>query len=159
MKKGILVYTKEDAEINKWFISHITEELKSKGIELKLLIYGEKLPENIDFCINRSRFSDINKELEKKGIRCFNNGKTVEIANDKWETYKLCKALSVPVMETKEGTCFETEELPFVLKSKDGHGGSEVMLITERKIPVPDIERYIVQKVSSEKGLDVRVYV
>ena len=31
MKNGILVYTREDAELNKWFISHLTEELEKYG--------------------------------------------------------------------------------------------------------------------------------
>lgn len=164
MKKGILVYTKEDAKINKWFISHLSDELKNFGAEIELFIYDGrgKLPENIDFCVNRSRFCCVNEELERKGIRCFNNAKTVKTANDKWLTYLLCREFEIPVMETRTIENGFAGEFPYVIKSRNGHGGSEVFLLEDEEqqktLELKNPLGYIVQKMCSSPGTDVRVY-
>lgn len=169
--KGILVYTKEDAVVNRWFIGHLIEVSKNYGAELSLIIHndssffdGQKY-ENVDFCINRSRLSIVNKVLEAQGVPCFNNLQTVEIANDKYKTYLLCKELSLPVMNT----CLYTKEnlsnftFPCVLKSVNGHGGQEVFLLeneeSAERLMLSQDKTYILQELASHKGEDVRVYV
>lgn len=164
MKKGILVYTKQDASVNKWFISHISGELKKFGAELELFILDKQaeLPSDIDFCINRSRYYKVNEAYDKKGIPCFNNEKTVKTANDKWLTYLLCKELGIPVMKTEIFSGGYDVNYPFVLKSRNGHGGSEVELIENNnqlggdKLCNPS--GYIAQEKCSDVGVDVRVY-
>lgn len=169
--KGLLVYTKEDAVINRWFIGHLIETAKSLGTELSLVIHNDaeifdaERYKEIDFCINRSRLSIVNKALDEKGIHCFNNLKTVEIANDKYKTYELCKSLGVPVMET---CLFSTETLrsfkfPCVLKAVSGHGGSEVFWLNSADsvdgLKLSEDKTYILQEPSSQTGVDVRIYV
>lgn len=164
MKKGILVYTEHDAGINKWFISHLTDELKKHGAELELFILDKhsELPENIDFCVNRSRFSEISKVYEEKEVLCFNNEKTIRIANDKWLTYLLCKELEIPAMKTEIFDGKQKMNYPFVLKSRNGHGGSEVELIeSEAELSGKEFlnpSGYIAQEKCSDAGVDVRVY-
>ncbi len=168
--KGLLVYTKEDAVVNHWFIGHLIEVAKGLGAELSLVVHNHR--ENfhvekygdVDFCINRSRLTIVNKVLEEKGVPCFNNLKTVEITNDKYKTYELCKELSVPVMET----CLYSEEtlqktaFPCVLKAVSGHGGSEVFWLENsdsiENIKLSEDKKYILQKPCSHTGVDVRVY-
>lgn len=169
--KGLLVYTKEDAQVNRWFIGHLTEIAGMLGAELSLVIHNDSSDfeladcSEIDFCINRSRLSDVNKTLEAKGIPCFNNFNTVDIANDKYKTYCLCKELGVPVMETQlfSQEAVSSAEYPFVLKAVSGHGGSEVYWISNagglENINISADKTYIVQKPSSCTGLDVRAYV
>ncbi len=168
--KGLLVYTKEDAVVNRWFIGHLIEVAKELGAELSLAVYNDSDSFNaekygdVDFCINRSRLSIVNKVLEANGVPCFNNLKTVETANDKYKTYELCKALSVPVMDT----CLYSEEalqeiaFPCVLKSVSGHGGSEVFWLENsdslENIKLSEDKKYILQKPCSHTGIDVRVY-
>lgn len=165
MKKGILIYKAEDAKVNEWFISHLTEKIKKNNIQLDLFIEDGKteIPENIDFCINRSRNSSVNEALEMKGVRCFNNKQTVEIANDKWLTYLLCKEEKISVMETEKADNFSTCKFPAVVKSRNGHGGSEVfMLNSEEDLVKMDFSNpfgYIFQKPCSCIGVDVRIYV
>ncbi len=169
--KGLLVYTKEDAQVNNWFISHLMETSKLLGAELSLVLHNDRdyfnaeEYEDIDFCINRSRLSVVNKVFESKGVPCFNNLKTVDTANDKYKTYLLCKSLSLPVMET---CLLSTEALkeftfPCVLKSVSGHGGSEVFWLScaddIERIKISAHNTYILQKPSSCIGVDVRVYV
>lgn len=169
--KGLLVYTKEDAVVNRWFIGQLIEISADMGIELSLYLQNDNVnfafddAENIDFCINRSRYDVVNKFFECRGIPCFNNGKTVGIANDKYKTYLLCKSLGVPVMDT----CLYTPEnacvlgFPCVVKSVSGHGGSEVYWSESIEelgaLPLDDNKQYILQKPCSDKGVDVRVYV
>lgn len=68
------------------------------------------------------------------------------------------------VMETEEGF---SEKLPFpyVLKSVDGHGGSEVFLVKTKeeknklKAEYSSGRRFVSQKLCSSPGRDFRVYV
>ncbi len=169
--KGLLVYTNKDAQINKWFINRLIEEAKKLGAELSLVLcddadaFDAKLYEKYDFCINRSRFAQINHKLDSFGVPCFNNAKTIEVANDKYKTYKVCKGLDVPVMET----CLFSKEkadsisYPCVLKSTSGHGGQEVFWLDNKEdlqnIVLDCDKQYILQKPCSHTGVDVRVYV
>ncbi len=169
--KGLLVYTTKDAQVNGWFINHLIEEAEKLGAELELVLcddavaFDAKLYENYDFCINRSRFHEINCKLKAFGVRCFNNTKTIEIANDKYKTHELCRALGVPVMETclftKESA--ESIEYPCVLKSVSGHGGKEVFWLESKEdlqsTTLEPHKQYILQKPCSHTGVDVRVYV
>ncbi len=169
MLKGLLLYTAVDAERNRWFIGHLTETAKRYGIDLTLEICGEMLPDDkaesflqYDLCINRTRYFNINALLEEGGVRCFNNRKTVMTANDKWLTYKLCLELDIPVAHTRTADDLPTD-YPYVLKSRNGHGGSQVYMIKDPSdldpIDLREGGGYIAQEVASTVGVDVRVYV
>ena len=171
MNKGLLLYTQNDARVNTWFIEHLIDESKTRGIELTFREFAPDLFANgtdwdqYDFCINRTRFASVNKELEAKNIRCYNNLRTVTVANDKWLTFLLCRELGIPTADTLE--LKDPESLgfddPFIIKSRNGHGGSEVFWISGKddmnKIELANAGGYIVQKPVSEPGVDVRVYV
>ncbi|MBQ8001629.1 MAG: hypothetical protein IJ298_10650 [Ruminococcus sp.] len=169
--RGLLVYTQEDAQVNRWFIGHLIDIAKEAGVELSLVIHNDGSDfhladyDSVDFCINRSRLSIVNKVLEEKGIPCFNNFDTVNIANDKYKTYCLCRELSVPVMDT----CLYSREavecfgFPCVLKSVSGHGGSEVYWLESaedlEELELSEEKQWILQKPASCTGVDVRIYV
>lgn len=171
MNNGLLLYTKNDAKVNKWFIEHLINVSKTKGIELSFSELNKDLFINstnfnqYNFCINRTRFSAVNNILESNNIRCYNNSRTVTVANDKWLTFSLCKELGIPTADTLILNNVETIdfEYPFIIKSRNGHGGSEVFWINKKndlnKFVFANESGYVVQKPVSNLGVDVRIYV
>lgn len=172
MIKGLLIYNESDAQLNKWFIEHLIEVSKSNGIELSFCIFNQELFAHntgyfnqFDFCINRTRNSSVNVFFDTHNIRCFNNLKTVSVSNDKWLTYLLCKEIGIPTIETVQLNDTSNIELdyPFIIKSKNGHGGSEVFWINGsmdlNKLELNNENGYIAQKPVSDIGIDVRIYV
>lgn len=161
-----MFYTFSDAEKNAWFIRRMKEEGARRGHLLSLYLvdknWGERDFSACDFCINRSRISSLSKEAEQQGKISINNEKTVRIANDKWKTYRMLNKLGLPCMDTFLPG--EEPPFPFVVKSRDGHGGSEVFLVRDAK----EYGRikwqlgrtpYILQSFCDEPGVDVRAYV
>lgn len=170
--RGLLIYDTEGAERNSWFINRLCESMKLYGHGLDLVIYesDDDLGDAsaYDFAIVRTINPRINRHIEDLGIPCFNNYATSRIANDKWQTYLFAREVGVPVMDTAQITTYNEAArafgTPFVLKAVDGHGGSEVFLVdNEQKckelLSLLQNRRTIAQKLSSEVGIDMRVYV
>ena len=74
MKKGLLIYDRVDASVNKWFTGRLTELAREKNIDLELFICDgrnadlEKF-ESIDLCINRSRYAELSEFFEADMVR------------------------------------------------------------------------------------------
>ena len=170
--RGLLIYDNEGKRRNEWFIRRLTEAARLRGHSLELVIYPEELElsyaKDFDFAIVRTIRPDLNEKLEALGVPTFNASLTSRIANDKWQTYLSMRELGVSVMDTllftnycEAAAIFGT---PFVLKAVDGHGGSEVFLVeNEHKckelLSLLQNKRLIAQRLSSEAGVDMRVYV
>ncbi len=158
---GWLIYDQIGASRNQWFIHRLIDEAKTYSVDLQLRLMDEietaPLP---DFAIVRTIAPKVNQRLEAQGVRTVNNYKTANAACDKWETYLLCKKLGLPVLETslaEEGT----GEFPKVLKARNGHGGSEVFWVENRKQVQAKTEKekkYILQRPSDTLGRDMRIY-
>lgn len=171
MMKGVLIYNRADALKNEWFIGHLMEAADICGIRLELLIHDEqvtnpqRLPAHCDFCINRTRRFEVSLQYEKQGVRCYNPSSTVKAANDKWLTYQSCRNLGIEVMPTvrMDGSHTPPYEYPFIIKARNGHGGSEVFWIkNEKELQAFSFRNpggYIAQEPASNLGLDVRIYV
>ena len=169
MKKGLLIYDRVDISVNKWFTAHLTELAGERGIDLQLFVCDGRETrldgfEDIDLCINRSRYAELSEFFEKKGVPSFNNSKCIRTANDKWLTYQLGKKADVPVMETVEITDKDSIPLtyPCVVKSRNGHGGSEVFWVKDKtdldSLELSNKSGYIAQAPVSQVGVDVRIY-
>ncbi len=167
---GWLIYDEIGANRNRWFIDRLIMLAKQKGINLKLILSADNWKANedftkLDFAIVRTIDPMINRFFEDFGIRTFNNYVTSSVANDKWKTFQVAKELSIPTMDTVLiSEKFKPSVYPFVLKSRNGHGGSEVYLINDefeyrKRLQNIDPQNYIAQKVSSKIGFDMRVYV
>lgn len=173
---GWVIYSREDAEKNKGFIRMLKEDFDQYDVELKLVILEEiDKPEvfvknaNIDFAINRSRNSYIAELLEKREIRVFNNSMVTDIANNKGKNYKYLEGIVpfLPIIYQREviGSHESIRDFtyPYVIKSCCGHGGSQVFLVhneDEKKQALSKIkDKYVIQKLCSDIGKDVRVYV
>ena len=159
---GWLIYDSVGVKRNEWFINRLLLQAKSAGLHLQLRttdedLFARDLP---DFALVRTIAPSLSKRLQDSGVRVFNNAETAEIANDKYKTYLLCKALDLPVLETTDGADLG---YPCVVKSVDGHGGVEVFWADTEKDKAQAIARlknkpYILQKPCKVKGRDMRVY-
>ena len=171
---GLLFYDEIGAKRNRWFIERLIDVAAECGCELRLVVTSD-VDVALSFCEPRPNFAIVrtispmlSHSLEALGIPTFNNARTAEIANDKWLTYLYAEELGVPVMHTEEITesagKIHSLVYPFVVKAVDGHGGSEVFLVNNTEeckqiLAKNPNKRFIAQELSSEPGIDMRVYV
>ena len=162
---GWLIYTPQGARRNEWFIQRLIEESAKRNMALRLVLAENPcdLPkdETPDFAVCRAMNYAINAELENRGVRTFNNAKTAKIAGDKWETYLLCKRLNIPVLPTVLAEKRGNDKYPQVVKSRFGHGGSEVFWAetqTQAQDRIDKKDTYILQQPCETLGEDTRVY-
>ena len=168
--RGLLFYDSVGAKRNEWFIARLIESAKDRGLTLDLVIKNKgddlALPYHPDFAIVRAINPALSEHLEALGIKVFNNSLTARIANDKWQTYLFARELGIRVMPTE--AIISGSDVPDftdqrVVKSVDGHGGSEVFLVNNLKeckeiLSLHQNKRFISQPLSSEPGVDMRVY-
>lgn len=173
--RGILLYDEAGAKRNAWFIERLIECAKARECELELVITSDgfdakalaELDPKPDFALVRVIAPEINRTLEEIGIRTFNNYLTSKVANDKMKTHFYAVMMNVPTMETRSLNGNELRiptEYPKVIKSVDGHGGSEVFLVKNAEeckeiLSLYPNKHFIAQELSSEPGIDMRVYV
>lgn len=184
---GYLVYHKEEAEKNRGFIELFQIEGKTAGFDFFLVGSREykdmPLP---DVVINRTREPTVSQWYERRGVPVFHSSFLTEIGNNKWKTLQFFKnrlpaSLTArdfaPVTAILEGSQTLSAEwfgkqgwgegvTDLVLKTVDGHGGSEVRL-AERATPMglkklarqfPGRELIVQRRVDSDSK-DVRVYI
>ena len=168
--RGLLIYDDVGRNRNEWFISRLIECAKARGCDLELVIYEEGIDNALsplpDFAIVRTINPNLTARLEELGIPTYNNSATSRIANDKWQTYLLAKKLGIEVMDTMQTDSVSSDRItyPKVLKTVDGHGGSEVFLVKSAEEYAEKLTRLsgkttIVQEMCDEPGVDMRVYV
>ena len=162
MLKGYLVYDHENAEKNTWFIENFINSAKDYDFNVELIYTDEiERKELPDFAVVRAISPKTNEYYQQKKVKVFNNYITNFTANDKYRTYQLAKILKIPTTYTVKAE--EELEYPFVLKSVDGHGGSQVFMVTDdesyqqAKLQL-DGKTCIKQRVCSDVGKDLRVY-
>lgn len=149
---GYLFYDVKDIERNQSFISWLIETAERAGITLTLQGHNAyKDLEPPDFIINRSRYYEISDYFN---VPSFNEAQVTRIANDKFLTYEFFKDI-VPMKRTSKIPFF-----PSIVKSTDGHGGTEVFLANdETDLHLDDCKEYIYQEINSVLGKDLRVYI
>lgn len=134
------------------------------GREPVLFYEGERV-EKPAMVIARTRDFRLSRMLERMGIKVCNSSYVCEVCNDKAITYQVVAELGIPVMETYfDEAGMQRLEYPYVVKSVDGHGGTEVFLVkndVEEKQYLQQLKdhRFVVQRLASDTGIDVRVYV
>lgn len=163
MKKGLIIYCINEKERNIFFINKCLQEFKKANIDLRYIDEEEVINylnnNSVNFAIYRGRNEKLIKDLENKKIRVFNNYLTNKTANDKYLSYLLFKDLKLKAITSY----LDKEELsfPYVIKSRNGHGGQEVFLINKEddlKVVNTLNKSFIYQRYIVNKG-DVRLYI
>jgi len=168
--QALLIYSKKDVDKNKKFIDICGQFFKTRNIQMKLIIIEKNsIPtecENVILAINRSRNAKISRELLDKGVPVYNSPKVTDICNDKWKTYMWARERNIPLVKTALTLEELEEEFPVVVKSRNGHGGSEVFLVHDYEQYTDainkvqgGIENIIVQPFVNTGGRDIRTYV
>ncbi|ARJ37834.1 hypothetical protein SporoP8_02380 [Sporosarcina ureae] len=157
--KGAVYYNVKEVMRNQAFIDDLLKEAKYLDIELKLITDSPTEP--LDFILFRDRDPNLTLKLEQAGYRMFNRASVQKIANDKLRTFELATLLGISVVPTFKADQLPT--LPFVLKTRGGHGGSEVFLCesvqqTEDILNQFDHNELIAQPFIESNATDVRVF-
>ncbi len=175
-----LLYDKRDIERNKEYIDKYFTACRKRGISLRLMteedlsvcvsntrITFRNLGGELDFpdaVINRTRSFNLAKRLELVGCRVFNNSDVTLLGNDKELALSYVKNLGIDIMPYRSGADFDFDTFPCIMKSVDGHGGTEVFWADGAKT-YADLSRKfagrrtLLQEPASDIGKDLRVYV
>lgn len=132
-----LIYDSVRLARNRWFAETLTEKCARRGwkLEMKLLEeFQEWSPETVgqdrpDAVFMRCTSPEFSRRYEEAGVRVFNSACVSEITNDKLKTFRHFSPLGIPMMASRELDPASLPPFPFVLKSRDGHGGSEVFCV------------------------------
>ena len=195
-----LIYEKREGEKNLGFIRLFQEAGKEAGFSFFFVLKEEyqkrELPELV---LNRTRDAKVSLWYEKRGVRVVHGSRLVSIGNDKWKTIQYIIEYdrkrgflhSDNLTVFREGRLPDTIFLPgfqkelfmkeiweqgwhkgedLVLKSVDGHGGSEVFLLpcTEIRRNSPEMmaafdllsgKDCIVQERIKSDAKDLRIYI
>ena len=144
------------------------------------------------FAIMRDINPGLSANLEKLNMRVFNSATVSAICNDKYATYKYMEeknlAPFMPMMLLTDYLGLEQKEFPIVLKSRAGHGGTEVFWVDNHlelqsiikgealacapvdgevtgasaggdALACERLSDFLMQKPCDTPGIDVRVYV
>ena len=130
--KGYVYYSKDESIRNRAFIEDLINEAALIDIELRLIVDDEQPNPHADFILFRDRNPEKAISFEQQGFRVINRAEVNRIANDKWLTFELALLLGIPTVPTKKVSVIEDiAEYPIVLKTTDGHGGTEVELYND----------------------------
>ena len=165
MLSGLIIYSSKDKERNHYFINKCLGFFADKDVSV---VYKDEkdvfdyLRKNVvHFVIYRGRDYELVEQLERLGIKCFNNSYTNKIANDKFLTCKFLNEQNIPCIQSYESPD-EIGCYPTVMKSIDGHGGQEVFLVSSRQqaeaISKRLKKRFVYQQFYKNNG-DLRLYV
>lgn len=127
--KGHVYYSAAEAKRNRGFIDDLMKHALMMDISMTLLVDVQEPDNDADFILFRDRNPALSEKWESAGHRMFNRSEVNKIANDKLRTFELAALLGVPVVPTKKAkSVVDVSSFPVVLKTIDGHGGTEVFL-------------------------------
>lgn len=128
MTRCWILYDRDDLMINGFFAGRLLESASDLGMCTRIVTTDDIPDGTPDAVINRSRDWRLAESFEEKGAVVFNGSEASRICNDKLETYRMADAVGVPHLPVS----IPGEDLPpgprWVVKSRTGHGGSEVFM-------------------------------
>lgn len=158
MRTAYIIYYEQEAQKNSAFIEMLRNESAKYDIELRYISFENvnimsdskfmKTFKSAVFVINRTREYKLSRRFENIKIKVFHSSKITELGNDKFKTYLYLKDYfkthPAPVSDKEwiaETVLVKSYELKdalakytgkdYVIKSVDGHGGSEVFLLKD----------------------------
>ena len=130
--KVLILYNKEDALKNREYIELFEGEFKKRDVDFAP-VYTDELEktELPDILINRARSLRAAYFFEERGVRVSNPPEITRLGNDKYYAYERAEEKGIAVMNTS----LDPAKLPCpcVIKTLDGHGGSEVFLAADEE--------------------------
>lgn len=158
-----ILYDQCDLGKNRFFAERLREYASDCGFDARI-VTSEMLPDGCpDAVVSRTRDWSLTCRLESLGAKVFNPSSVSRICNDKSETYRFAESLGIPILARS----LPGEPLPpgppWVVKSRTGHGGTEVFLARNP----PEIGRIagsmgspcLIQEMAPVPGRDMRAYV
>ena len=145
----------------------IEENPKLIIIDKPFFLYESKILDIPSFVINRTNNYFVAKQFESIGVRVFNNSTVSRIANNKYLSYLYVSNCHLPILNTllydKNNDILDLD-FPIIVKSLDGKGGKDVYYCNDKNSYTKSISsinsnQFIVQKVASDLGKDLRVYI
>ena len=164
MIRGWLLYERDDAKLNQSFIHMLQQAARQKECELELHLADElQIPFPLpDFVWNRTRNSKLAEHFNSLGVRTFNNPSVNTFANDKLKAQQLARSLNIPCIDSWTEPHADMP-YPVVVKTRDGHGGKEVMLCTTEAELNEQLAtlgtNIIIQPLIPSNNQDVRIWV
>lgn len=164
MQKAYLLYSAEDAEKNQFFIEQLKKEGRTYDVELQLIIDAPSLCakdyEDGLFFWNRTRHTTISQQLEGH-TRVINRSTVNDIANNKRKALEFVTLLGIPTVPTIPLARLREDDFPVIIKSLDGHGGTEVQKCDTRQevqLYIEQFSTYLIQPYIETNATDVRVW-
>ena len=156
-----ILYDRADLEHNRFFADRLRDNGERLGMRTRV-VTTDSVDGVPDLVVSRSRDWHISEKLESLGAMVFNDSRTCMVCNDKLETYRMAERLGIPFMPCSVSGEGLPDGPPWVVKSRSGHGGSQVAMAGDRdelekvvdRIPDP-----IVQEAAPVLGRDMRAYV
>lgn len=157
MNIAYIIYYDEEAKKNSGFIEMLKSECRKYDIALeyisfeKVNLMSESSFENkfkkIFFVINRTREYKLSLRFEKINVKVFHSSKITELGNNKYKTYCCLKEYFEKNKNEPQGewiahtVLVKADDLnnvlndyigkDYVIKSVDGHGGSQVFSLND----------------------------
>ncbi len=158
-----VLYDRCDYEKNVFFADRLVKISENLGYRSSVIL-TDSLPDEVpDVVISRTRDWRLTRSLEEKGARVFNPSEVSRICNDKHVTYQSAEVLGIPTLPHSIEGGQLPEGPPWVVKSRTGHGGSQVFMAEGHaeldKILQELGSDALVQKVAPVLGRDMRAYV
>ncbi|OPJ62404.1 ATP-grasp domain-containing protein [Clostridium oryzae] len=184
-KTGWLIYTKSEAIRNEGFIKIMLSDAEKLDMDLQLryredfafgikdnvhfVAYKGCIEKMRDFVIMRDMAPMFTEQIEKMGVKVFNNSFTSRICNNKALLHQYMASFHIPMMDTyffSKGDYITGNmkfDFPVVVKAVSGRGGKQVFKADDMKqlMEITDSieDDIIVQKMGEVPGRDVRVFV
>lgn len=156
-----ILYDRPDLEVNRFFADRLAEHGTDLGMDCRI-VTTDSMDGCPDTVVSRMRDHRISEMLERRGAKVFNDSRVCRICNDKLETYRFAESLGIPVLSYGLPDGSIPEGPPWVVKSRSGHGGTQVKLAKdERELgsAVESMPDPLVQRMARTPGRDLRVYV
>ncbi|MEI4769396.1 ATP-grasp domain-containing protein [Psychrobacillus sp. FJAT-51614] len=162
--KGLLIYELNEIERNRSFIDRLIKAGENYSLSITVIDDQSSSIPDADFIFFRARNPQLSKQLEQRNIPMFNRAEVNVVANDKLKAIQLVQLLGIQTVPTRKiKSVSDIPHYPIVVKTIDGHGGSQVELChTEEQANVfiseHDSKTIIAQKYIETNATDVRVF-